>query len=37
MVEVFKHAVVKLVEALRCKPEDRGFNSRWSYWDLALL
>jgi hypothetical protein len=23
------HAVAQLVEALRYKPEDRGFNSRW--------
>jgi len=25
------HAVAQLVEALRCKPEGRGFDSRWNY------
>jgi hypothetical protein len=26
------HAMAQLVEALRYKPESRGFNSRWSHW-----
>jgi hypothetical protein len=26
------HAVAQLVEALRYKPEDRGFISRWCHW-----
>ena len=26
------HAVVQLVEALRYKPEGRGFDSRWCQW-----
>jgi hypothetical protein len=26
------HAVAQLVEALRYKPEGRGFYSRWGYW-----
>ena len=26
------HAVSKLVEALRYKPEGRGFDSRWCHW-----
>jgi hypothetical protein len=26
----------QLVEALRYKPEDRGFNSRWSHWKFSL-
>jgi hypothetical protein len=26
------HAVAQLVEALRYKPEGRGFDSRWSHW-----
>jgi len=25
------HAVVQLIEALRYKPEDNGFDSRWCY------
>ena len=30
------HTVVQLVEALRYKPEDRGFNSRWCHWNFSL-
>ena len=30
------HAVVQLVEALRYKPEGRGFNSRWRHWIFTL-
>jgi hypothetical protein len=26
------HAVAQLVEALRYKPEGRGFDSRWFHW-----
>ena len=26
------HAVEQLVEALRYKPEGRGFDSRWCHW-----
>ena len=26
------HAVAQLVEALRCKSESRGFDSRWCHW-----
>ena len=26
------YAVAQLVEALRYKPEGRGFNSRWCHW-----
>jgi hypothetical protein len=26
------HAVAQLVEALRYKPEGRGFDSRWCHW-----
>jgi hypothetical protein len=36
---VFKetgHAVAQLVEALRYKPENRGFDSRWCYWNSSL-
>jgi hypothetical protein len=25
-----------LVEALRYKPESRGFDSRWGHWDFWL-
>jgi len=30
------HAVAQLVEALRCKPECRGFDSRWCHWNFSL-
>ena len=26
----------QLVEALRYKPEGRGFDSRWCYWNFSL-
>ena len=26
--------VAQLVEALRYKPEDRGFESRWCHWNF---
>jgi hypothetical protein len=26
----------QLVEALRYKPESRGFDSRWSYWNFSV-
>jgi hypothetical protein len=28
---IWWHAVAQLVEALRYKPEDRGFDSRWCH------
>jgi hypothetical protein len=32
-----RNAAAQLVEALHEKPEDRGFNSRWSSpWDFSL-
>jgi hypothetical protein len=31
-----EHAVVKLVEALCYKPEDRGFDSRWRHCNFSL-
>jgi len=30
------HAVAQLVEALRYKSEGRGFDSRWSHWNVSL-
>jgi len=30
------HAVAQFVEALRYKPEGRGFDSRWCHWDFSL-
>jgi hypothetical protein len=30
------HAVAQLVEALRYKPEGRGFHSRWCHWNFSL-
>jgi hypothetical protein len=32
----WRHAVAELVEALRYKPEGRGFDSRWSHWHFSL-
>jgi hypothetical protein len=32
--EEWVYAVVQLVEALRFKPEDRGFDSRWCHWNF---
>jgi hypothetical protein len=29
-------AVAQLAEALRYKPEGRGFDSRWCYWNFLL-
>jgi hypothetical protein len=31
-----KIAVAQLVEALRYKPERRGFDSRWCHWNFSL-
>jgi len=31
-----KHAVAQLVEALRYKPEGRGFDSRCCHWNFSL-
>jgi hypothetical protein len=28
--------VAQLVEALRYKPEGRGFGSRWCHWNFSL-
>jgi hypothetical protein len=30
------HVVVQLVEALRYKPEGRGFDSPWCHWNISL-
>ena len=30
------NAVAQLVEALRYKPEGRGFDSRWCHWNFSL-
>ena len=30
------HAVAQLGEALRYKPESRGFDSRWYHWDFSF-
>jgi len=32
----YGHAVAQLVEALRYKPEGRGFDSRWCHWNFSL-
>jgi hypothetical protein len=31
------HAVAQLVEALRYKPDCRGFDSRWCHWNFLLI
>jgi hypothetical protein len=31
------HAVAQLVEALRYKPEGRGFDSRWCHFTEIIL
>jgi len=31
-----KGTVAQLVEALRCKPEGRGFDSQWCHWSFSL-
>ena len=28
------HAVAQLIEALRYKPEGRGFDSQWCHWNF---
>jgi hypothetical protein len=32
-----RHTVAQLVEALRYKPESRGFDSRWGHWIFHWL
>jgi hypothetical protein len=32
-----RHAVAQFVEALRYKPEGRGFDSRWCHWNFSLI
>jgi hypothetical protein len=31
-----EHSVAQLVEALNCKPEGRGFDSRWCHWNFSF-
>ena len=30
------YAVAQLVEALRYRPEGRGFDSRWGHWNFSV-
>jgi hypothetical protein len=32
---IWGHVVAHLVEALRYKPEGRGFDSRWCHWNFS--
>ena len=32
----WRHAVAQFVEALRYKPEGRGFDSRWCNWNFSM-
>ena len=34
-MESVGHVVVQLVEALRYKPEGRGFDSQYCYWNFS--
>jgi hypothetical protein len=34
---IWGYAVAQLVEALRYKPEGRGFDSRWRQWIFSLI
>jgi hypothetical protein len=36
LISLGGHAVAQLVEALRYKPEGRGFDSRWCHWKFSL-
>jgi hypothetical protein len=36
MINFGVHAMALLVEALRYKPEGRGFDSRWCHWNFSL-
>jgi hypothetical protein len=35
-INLWEYMVAQLVEALRYKPEDRGFDSRWYHWNFLL-
>jgi hypothetical protein len=35
-MECTGYSVAQLVEALRYKPEGRGFDSRWCHWNFSL-
>ena len=37
LIQQVGHAVAQLVEALRYKPEGRGFDSRWCHWNFLLI
>ena len=34
--EVMGYAVAQLIEALRYKPEGRGFDPQWCHWNVSL-
>jgi hypothetical protein len=36
LVKAKRYAVAQLVDALRYKPEDRGFDSRWNHWNFSV-
>ena len=33
---IMRHIVAQLVDALRYKPERRGFDTLWCQWDFSL-
>ena len=36
LVRMWRYAVAQLVDALRYKPEGRGFDSRWCDWEFFI-
>jgi hypothetical protein len=34
--ERVEYSLAQLVEAMRYKPEGRGFDSRWSHWNFSV-
>jgi hypothetical protein len=36
LLNILGHALAQLIEALRYEPKDRGFDSRWRYWNFFM-
>jgi len=37
VLHIVKDWGTQLVEALRYKPEGRGFDSRWNHWNYSFI
>jgi hypothetical protein len=37
LYSLLRYAVMQSVESLRYKPEDRGFDFQWGYYDLDFI